>query len=330
MADIEKKKVLVTGATGFVGSHLVKRLADTGYNVRALVRKGRDISSLDNRAEVSYGDITDPSSLEDAVRETSIVYHLAAVVTLAGVSDSLFRDVHVKGTENLLNASLKHGVKRFIHVSTCGVHGDVKNPPASEDSPINTQDIYQKTKAESEKVALGFREKGIQAVIIRPTGVYGPGDMRLLKLFRLISKRRFIMIGDGKTFFHPVYIDDLIDGLILAGEADNAVGEAFIIGGERYLALNELANIIAITLGVTLSKIHLPVFPVKTLAAITELVCKLLRIEPPLYRRRIDFFTKNRAFDISKAKRILGYLPKIDIEEGIRRSVEWYRKEGLL
>lgn len=329
MTEIKNKKVLVTGATGFVGRHLVKRLSDMGYSVRALVRKGRDISSLDRSVDVIYGDITDPISLKDAVQGTVMVYHLAAVVTLAGVPDKLFWEVHVKGTENILNASLRHGAKRFIHISTCGVHGDIGNPPASEDSPIRTQDIYQKTKAEAEKVVMGFGE-GVPAVIIRPTGVYGPGDMRLLKLFRLINNKRFFMVGSGKTFFHPVYIDDLIDSLILAGEVEKAVGKVFIIGGERYLTLNDLTNTIAKTLGVSLRKIHLPVFPVKTLAAIIEFVCKPLNIEPPIYRRRIDFFTKNRAFDISKAKKILGYQPKVAIEDGIRLTVDWYRKERLL
>lgn len=330
MADERKKNVLVTGARGFVGSHLVRRLLDKGYIVRALVRKGRDISGLDSRVKVYYGDITDPYSLGDAVRGAYMVYHLAAVVTLAGIPDRLFWEVHVKGTENTLEVSLNSGVERFIHVSTCGVHGDVKNPLASEDSPIRAEDIYQRTKAEGERIVRYLGEKGIQTVIIRPTGVYGPGDMRLLRLFKMINNRRFFMVGDGNTFFHPVYIDDLTDALILAGESDNAVGESFIIGGERYLTLNELVNIIARTLGVTLRKLHLPIFPIKALANITEFVCKPLGIEPPLYRRRIDFFTKNRAFDISKAKRILGYRPRVDIEEGIRLTVDWYKKEGLL
>jgi nucleoside-diphosphate-sugar epimerase len=323
-------KVLVTGATGFVGGHLVKRLMDDGYSVRALVRKGRNVKGFDRKVEVVYGDIVDPASLDNAILNVDTVYHLAAMVKEAGVPDSLFWDVNVKGTENLLETSHRHGVKRFIHISTCGVHGDIKNPPAKEDSPFNPEDIYQKTKIESERIADSFRKKGLPVVIIRPAGVYGPGDKRIYKLFKLIKERKFFMVGDGKTFLHLVYIDDLIDSIILAGEVAGAEGEAFLIGGEKYLTLNELVKIIAETIGIPLRRLRLPVFPVRILAMVMEFTFKPLRIEPPLFRRRVDFFTKNRAFDISKAKRILGYSPKVDIEDGIRLTIDWYKREGLL
>lgn len=327
---IQMKKVLVTGATGFVGSHLVKRLIEDNHDVRALVRKGRDISKFDSRVEIVYGDIIDPHSLDDATRNIDIVYHSAAIVREAGVPDSLFYEVNVKGTENLIEASLRNGIKRFIHISTCGVHGDVQNPPAREDSPFNPEDIYQKTKIESERLVMDFRKKGLPAVIIRPAGIYGPGDTRLLKLFKLIKERKFFMVGDGRTLFHLVYIDDLIDALILAGQVPEAEGEAFLIAGERYLSLNELTKIIADFFGVLQRKFHLPVLPIRLLAIAMEFTFKLLRAEPPLFRRRVNFFTKNRAFDISKAKRILGYRPRVDIEEGIRLTVDWYKKEGFL
>ncbi len=323
-------KVLVTGATGFVGGHLVKRLINDGHSVRALVRRGRDIKGFDSRVEIVYGDITDSHSLDDATRNADIVYHSAALVREAAVPDSLFYEINVRGTENLLEASFRHGIKRFIHISTCGVHGDVRNPPATEDSPFNPEDIYQKTKIESERLVMDFRKKGLPVVIIRPAGIYGPGDTRLLKLFKLIKGRKFIMVGDGKTLFHLVYIDDLIDALILAGQVPDAEGEAFLIAGERYLSLNELTKIIADFFGVLQRKLHLPVLPIRLLAIAMEFTFKPLRIEPPLFRRRVDFFRKNRAFDISKAKRILGYRPGVDIEEGVRLTVDWYRREGLL
>jgi len=322
--------VLVTGATGFVGSHLIKRLMADGYGVRALVRKGRQIGGLDSRVEVVYGDIRDPLSLDGAVRGIDMVYHTAALVREAGVPDHLFYEVNVMGTRHLLEISHRYGIRRFIHISTCGVHGNVQNPPATEDSPFMPEDIYQKTKLEGERVVMDFRKKGLPTVIIRPTGVYGPGDRRLLKLFRLIKERRFFMVGSGETLFHPVYIDDLIDGLVLAGQVQGVEGEVFLIGGERYLTLNELAQLIARVIDVPLRGLHLPVLPVKALAMAIEFIFKPLRIEPPLFRRRVDFFTKNRAFDISKAKRVLGYQPKVDIEEGIRLTIDWYRKEGLL
>jgi nucleoside-diphosphate-sugar epimerase len=323
-------KVLITGATGFVGGHLVKRLINDGYSVRALVRKGRDIRGFESKVEIAYGDILDPHSLDSALKDIEMVYHSAALVKEAGVPDSLFWDVNVTGTRNILEASYKHGVKRFIHISTCGVHGNVLNPPATEDSPFNPEDIYQKTKIEGEKIARSFNEKGLPVVIIRPAGVYGPGDKRIYKLFKLIKERKFFMVGDGKTFLHLVYIDDLIDSIILAGEVAGAEGEAFLIGGERYLTLNELVKIIAETIGVPLRRLRIPVFPVRLLAMVMEFTFKPLRIEPPLFRRRVDFFTKNRAFDISKARRILGYSPRVNIGEGVRLTVEGYKREGRL
>lgn len=323
-------KFLVTGATGFVGGHLVRRLVNDGHYVKALVRRGRDTGGLDSKVEIIYGDIRDLVSLDEATRGIDIVYHTAAIVREAGVPDSFFYEVNVKGTENLLKASLMNGVKRFVHISTCGVHGDVQNPPATEESPFNPEDIYQKTKIESERLAMDFWRMGLPVVIIRPAGIYGPGDTRLLKLFKLIKERKFFMVGDGKTLFHLVYIDDLIDALILAVKVPEAVGEAFLIAGERYLSLNELTRLIAYFFGVPQRKVRLPVLPIRLLAMAMEFTFKPLRAEPPLFRRRVDFFTKNRAFDISKAKRVLGYSPRVDIEEGVRLTVEWYREKGLL
>ncbi|GAH54974.1 unnamed protein product, partial [marine sediment metagenome] len=239
--------------------------------------------------------------------------------------------VNVQGTQNMLEASYEEGVKRFVHCSTVGVLGHIADPPADETYPYNPGDVYQRSKCEGEKIALKFcRDKEFPVVVARPTAIYGPGDMRLFKLFKYVSSGRIIILGNGKPFYHLVYVEDLITGFELCAQKENAVGEIYILGGDKYLTLNELVDLIAKVLGVSLSKIHLPVSPFKVLGTLCEKVCIPLGIEPPLHRRRVDFFTKSRAFDISRAKKDLGYKPEFDLETGLRLTAECYREKGFL
>ena len=166
--------------------------------------------------------------------------------------------------------------------------------------------------------------------VIRPISLFGPGDMRMLKLFRLIKKGRFFIVGDGEVLFHPSYIDDVVRGFLLCLGNQKAVGEAFIIGGEGYLTLNELCAMIAKELRVEPPKVYLPMAPVLALATACEKICVPLGIEPPLHRRRVSFFQNNRAFSIEKVKQILGYSPEYSLEEGIRATIDWYQKQGWL
>jgi nucleoside-diphosphate-sugar epimerase len=167
-------------------------------------------------------------------------------------------------------------------------------------------------------------------VIVRPTGIYGPGDRRLLKLFRGVARRRFVMLGPGRIFYHLTYIDDLVEGFRLCGEAAQAPGRTYILAGPEVTTLNELVATIAEEAHVEPPRLHLPVWPVWLLGAFTEAACAPFGIEPPLYRRRVDFFTKSRAFDISRARQEVGYAPRVGIREGVRRTLAWYSKEGWL
>jgi nucleoside-diphosphate-sugar epimerase len=326
------KKVLVTGASGLTGGHLARRLLQKGYNVKALVRKTSNISELKNLdIEIVFGDLTERDSLIEALKGVDIVYHIAAAFRKENLPKKVFWAVNVQGTKNILEASLNSGVKRFIHCSTVGVHGRIAHPPANENSPYNPGDNYQKSKTEGEKLARQFFEQNrLPGVIVRPVGIYGPGDTRFLKLFKFIQSQKFIMFGNGKVLYHLTYIDDLVEGFLLCGEKETAVGNTYIIGGEEYLSLNRLCSIIAKALNVPLNKRHLPFWPLWMASFLCEILCKPLRIEPPLYRRRLDFFSKDRAFDISKAKEDLGYTPKFSLERGIALTVDWYRQQGLL
>ena len=328
----ESLKVLVTGGTGFAGSHLVSRLVKKGELVRVLVRKNSNIGCLKKLdVELCIGDVIDKNSIKAAIKEIDVVYHIAALFRQARFPDRVYWQVNVQGTQNMLEAGYEEGVKRFVHCSTIGVLGHIANPPADETYPYNPGDVYQRSKCEGEKIALKFfRDKKFPVVVVRPTAIYGPGDMRLCKLFKYVSSGRMIILGDGNSFYHLVYVEDLVAGFELCAQKERAIGQVYILGGDKYLALNELTDLIASVLGVSLLKIHLPVLPVKALSILCEKVCVPLRIEPPLYRRRIDFFSKSRAFNISKAKKELGYKPEFDLETGLRLSGEWYREKGLL
>jgi nucleoside-diphosphate-sugar epimerase len=260
-----------------------------------------------------------------------VVYHIAAIYRQAGLRDEAYRAVNASAVRSVILAAKAGGARRVVHCSTVGVHGDVEHPPANEDAPLSPGDIYQQTKLEGERIAReAARETGVEVVIARPTGIYGPGDRRLLKLFRGVARRRFVVLGDGRIFYHLTYIDDLIEGFRLCGSVPAAANRTYILAGGEVTTLNELIQLIAAEAGVEPPRVHLPVWPFWTAGALCEMVCGPLGIEPPIYRRRVDFFTKSRAFDISRARADLGYAPQVGLREGIRRSLDWYRRHGWL
>ena len=329
-------RVLVTGATGFTGGHLAQYLADRGDEVRALVRpKSRarfDASALPTHGvSACEGDLTDAGSLGRAMEGVEVVYHIAATYREAGQPDSAYRAVNVEGTRNLLEVATAFHVGRVVHCSTGGVHGHIANPPANEDAPLNPGDVYQETKLAAEQLAREFGTTNkVDVVVARPIGIYGPGDTRFLRMFRGLARGRFPMIGSGQAFYHLTYIDDLIEGFRLCGTVPAAKGRTYILAGPRYTTLEQLVHMVAKELKVAPPRLHLPVWPFWTAGLLCEMICVPLRIEPPIYRRRVDFYTKSRAFDTTRARTDLGYAPKVDLEEGIKRTADWYRSEGLL
>ncbi len=323
-------KVLVTGANGFTGSHLSRLLNEAGHDVRALVRPHSDRSLLEGiDVETFEGDLTHGPRLREAVASVDRIFHVAAVYREARLSDATYRQVNVEGTRLLAEAALAEGGIPFVYCSTCGVHGEVA-PPADEDSPYNPGDIYQRTKVEAERVVLGLhRDRGLPVVVLRPVGIYGPGDRRFLKLFRGVARRKFPMIGKGNVLYHLTHVEDVARGFIRAADMSEAVnGEAFILAGARYTSINELVELIADKAGVAPPWLRLPAGPMYAAAAVCEAVCRPLGIEPPLHRRRLDFFLKDRAFKIDKAREILGWEPKVELDAGVAQTLAWYRKAG--
>ena len=328
----EKTKVLVTGATGFTGGNLALRLNREGSMVRALVRPGEDAKKLAVAGiEIFRGDLTDPVSLKKCADDIHTVYHIAAAFREENVPRKFFWDVNVDGTKHLMDEALRAHVKRFVHCSTVGVQGEIKNPPASEDDPYNPGDHYQISKAEGEKLVLAYvREKQLPAVIFRPVGIHGPGDTRFLKFFKMVQSGKFPMFGSGRVLYHLTYIDDLIDGILLCGTVPGIEGEIFTLGGEGNTTLNDFIDTIARVLERKLIKIHLPVRPLWIAGAVCEAICRPFHIQPPIFRRRVEIFMKDRAFSIEKARRVLGYQPKTSLEAGLRLTANWYKAQGLL
>lgn len=330
---MKNMRVLVTGGTGFTGKALVQRLLRKGYDVIALdYQEGLKTSELNEAgAKVVIGSVTDRGVVKEAMSGVEIVYHLAAAFREINVSDKYYADVNVNGTRIVLEEAYAQNVKKFIYMSTCGVHGNIENPPQGEDAPIQPADYYQQTKYEAEPIVQEYFEKGMNTVILRPAAIYGPGDPeRFQMIFKRVSKGMFPMFGDGRTYYHPLYIDNLIDACMLAMEEGKGVGEAYLIADEEYLEIKEIVKKTAEALGVKVKIPHFPILPIVWVGHICEKICKPFKISPFIFPRRVDWYRQNRAFSIEKAKRDLGYAPKVSIAEGLRRTGEWYRKEKLI
>jgi nucleoside-diphosphate-sugar epimerase len=328
-------RVLITGVSGFTGGHLARTFARRGYQVRGLVRQASQRAALEaDGIEPAIGSLEETASLKEAVKGVDAVYNIAAVFREAGIRSSAYHVVNATAVGTLIETAAAAGVTRLVHCSTVGVHGDIEQPPANEDAPLRPGDIYQRTKVEGERIARAAAARtGLPVTIARPSGIYGPGDRRLLKLFKGVARRRFVVLGSGNIFYHLTYIDDLVEGLRLCGEVPAAANRTYILAGGEVTTLNELIAIIAEEARVPPRPLKLPVWPVWIAGALCEAICVPLRplgIAPPLYRRRVDFFTKSRAFDIARARAELGYAPAVGLHDGIRRTLAWYREHGWL
>ncbi len=327
-------KVLVTGATGYTGQVLTRKLVEQGCVVSAIARRSSNRSQLaDLDIRWFEGDVFDPKVIEQATNGIEYIFHVAAAYREAKITDETYRLVHVESTKLLANAIVQSETfRRFIHVSTVGVHGHIDQPPANESYRFAPGDIYQRTKAEAE---LWIREfsttRGLPLTVVRPAAIYGPGDRRLLKLFKMSVKRFFPLFGQGAGLYHLIHVDDLTDVFITAALHPQALGEVFIAGNPEPSKLEDIARIVASELhNSRLRFVRLPAWPLFLAADLCEVVCKPLGIEPPLYRRRVAFFTKDRAFDTSKLRDMLSYRFSRSVEQGLRSTAAWYRQHGWL
>lgn len=322
---------LVTGASGYIGSWMVKFLLEKGEYVKAMVTSEKKKNLVPDGAEIVVGDLRDKESLKKAVKNVTHIYNIASLFKKVSCPDSVFYDVNCEGVRRLFETAISEGVKRIVHCSTGGVLGDIENPPGKEDSPYNPGDIYQITKMEGEKIALNYFKSGkIKGVVIRPAMVYGPGDRRNFKIFKMLAKGWFFYIGKGDKYVHFVDVRDLVKAFYLAMEKEHLNAEIYIIAGEKALPLKEAIKIICSKLNVKEPTLHLPVKPMQIIGSICEVICKPFGIPPPIFRRRVDFFTKNRYFEWSKAARELGYKPSKTFEEEVADIITWYKEHNWL
>ncbi len=325
-------RIFVTGGLGFTGAALVQRLLADGHSVSVLDKNpGLIKDELEAAgAEVTLGSIVDRETVARCSEGAEVVMHLAAAFRETGAPDALYKEVNVEGTRIVLEEAKRVGARKFVYCSTQGVHGHIDNPPGDETSPIEPEDYYQETKYLGEEVV--HAEAGdLEYTIIRPTAIYGPGDPeRFHMIYKQAVKGRFIMAGDGKTTYHPVYIDNLVDGFIAAMAPGAGAGEAYIIADEEYATLTDLVTRVGRAMDKDVKITYVPLFPLIVAGHICEKLCKPFGINPPIFPRRVDWFRQVRAFKIDKARRDLGYQPKVGLDDGLRRTAEWYFANGYL
>ena len=328
-------RVLITGGTGFIGSRLALRCLREGHEVRVLGRLNNTAESATAEALVSAGarifdvSITEAGKLEEVVEGMDVVFHLAAAQHEVNVPDSYFESVNVEGTRNLLAAAARAGVKRFVHGSTIGVYRASPAEVVGEDSPLEPDNIYGVTKLAAERVVAEFASR-IPTVVVRISETYGPGDRRLLKLFRSAAKGLLLQVGGGENLHHPIFIDDLLDGLLAAARVESAVGTTFVLAGPESVTSAAMLRAVASSLGGKVRILRIPLTPLLGLASILEALLRPLGIQPPLHRRRMDFFRKSFRFQGSGAHKSLGVEPKVDLRTGMAATARWYETEGLL
>lgn len=325
--------VLVTGGTGFTGTALCRRLLAEGHAVTALCRSDGAGGAALRRggARIVHASVTDASAVDACMAGARVVHHLAAAFRDPNASRDHCEHVNVEGTRIVLAAARRHGVRRFVHCSTCGVHGHVEHPPADETAPLRPRDDYQRSKCRAEALVHAAGDDAMATTVLRPAAIYGPGDRgRYAMLFRRVARGRFPMFGSGRTLYHPVFIENLVDAYMLAMQPGRGAGGTYLIADAEYLSIEQLVHRVAAALNVKVRVPHLPLGPLVAAGHVCEKLCRPLRIRPPLYPRRVNWYRTSRAFDIGRARRELGYEPRIDLDEGLRRTAEWARAEGLL
>lgn len=315
------ERFLVTGAGGFLGGHLVESLRARGCAVRALIRTQTDTARLHESVDVAVGDLRDRAFLESAVRDCTAIVHVAVRTSSRGASASEIHAVNVEATEALAKAALRASVERFVYASSTGVYGVLSNHAIDETTPVRPWSPYSASKAEAETRLLRLhRERGLPVVIARLSSLIGPGARNWLGLLRDIETKGFRMVGDARGYWQLGDSADISEGLYLCATVPGIEGQIYLLSGERALALRELVAMMAEETGGEIQKSKLPIAVIRVSKELNRFVRALGF--PRLPRSdRMEFFLTDRAFDLSKARRELGYEPKVDLRESIRRTV---------
>ena len=326
-------KILITGASGFIGSNLVEYLIKDkkpDENLRLLVPPWENLQNLPKGVfEIAIADVRNETEVERAAEGVDVIYHLAAKTIIPNGSYDYYKDTNVDGTRNLLAAARKHRVKKFIFFSSISVYGlpewvgDIEG--CDEEWPKNFSEAYGHTKAEAEKILLEANKNwGLNYIIIRPTTVYGPKDKAgIFQLLKAINLGVFFFIGNAKNKMDYVYVEDLVRAARIS-EKEEIVNEDFIIGAGKPTTQRDLVRIAASVLGKSVSKIYVPKLLALFMAYFIQGISNILHIRPLLFPDRVKVLTSNCYFDISKAKGMLKYTPKYDLNKGIKQTVRWF------
>jgi nucleoside-diphosphate-sugar epimerase len=332
-------RVLVTGGTGFIGQHLVKKLLGCDKYVRVLTRPRNNgarqepemiLAGLD--VDIAWGDIRDHSAVKKAIKDVDLIFHLAGRLLVNGIPPNEYEQLHVTGTRVLLSACRSSDrLQSVVYCSSTGVLGPTGRQPKNEASPLNPSNVYEETKAAGESLAINFAENyNLPVTVARPSMAYGPGDLHLLRWFRSIKKGYYRIVGNGDNLLHPIYIDDVIEGLLKCAFSTGSTGKIYHLVGEKPVSIKEFSGRIASALECKIQNSSLPVPVAMGIASILESITVFPTSRLPLTRNRIRYMTENRVYSGEKAKKELGFLPSVDLDTGLQRTVLWYENEGLL
>lgn len=315
--------VVVTGAAGFIGRHLARRLAREGYRVRALDARSPAVAPATDGIEYHQVDIRDHGRVADLVKGADTVHHLAAAHLEVHLAPAVYEAVNVAAVEHVVQACARAGVRRLVHTSSVGIYGHVRTPPATEDAPKHPNTVYERTKLAGEQAArTAAAALGVGLIVLRPAWVYGPGCPRTAKLLRTVRKGRFVYVGRGTNLRHPIHIDDMVEAYLLAGAASQSLsGRTYIIAGPCQVTVRELVETCARVLGARPPRLSIPSSLARALGLAAELAYGIAGREPPFSRRSLAFFESDSAFDTSAATRDLSFRATVDLEDGLRRTV---------
>jgi dihydroflavonol-4-reductase len=325
-------KVLVTGGTGFVGSHIVDQLLEKKYNIRCLIRKSSDTKWLDKKPiEYVYGDLFDESALAKAVEGVDYVYHSAGV-TKAKTPEGYYRG-NATGTKNILDATIRHNpnLKRFVHISSGAAVGPSESKtPITEEAPANPLTTYGRSKWQAEEECMRVMDK-LSITIVRPPAVYGQRDKDVFEFFNTMSKGLQPMVGFWEKYVSLIHITDLVRGIIMAGESANSKGQTYFITSKEVYGWKEIGEVTRRVLGKSALRLRLPEFGIYVIAAFAELFSKFSP-KPALinFEKARDMVQDYWIFDHQKAERDFGFVQRISLEDGIRQTIAWYKDLGWL
>jgi nucleoside-diphosphate-sugar epimerase len=319
---VSVSRTLVTGAAGFLGAHLCRRLAEDGHEVIALDCRPRPTSLPVDGIHYLQADLREPDRWRPSLEGVATVFHLASVHLQVHAPESEYRSVNVDAAVGLAEASHQSGVSRFVHVSTVGIYGHVGNPPANEDAPRNPTNAYERTKLEGEQaLALAAERLGLHALILRPAWIFGPGCPRTAKLLRSIRRRQFFFVGSGRNLRHPVYVDDVVDALLAAARGGSGNRRDYIIAGPTAMTLRDVVNETAAAVAAPPPTLQLPRTLALLLGGVAEVGGRLIGRDPPFSRRSIAFFENDNAFDGTAARNDLDFRPRVSFSDGLRRTL---------